>query len=349
MHALSNFRIMIKQMIISAGISLGLQVPGLAQNPDSAAMHTTASAFMRSGDFPNAILVLKKALQQYPASTAFGTELAFAYYQQRSFKEARDLVRELADRRDAGVPLFQIAGNIYQALGEMKEGEKLYRQALKRFPDKGVLYCEYGELLGGQNKTDDALEQWEAGIEADPNQAGNYYHAANYYYLKKNWVWALLYGEIFVNLESLSNRTVEMKGLLLDSYKNLYLSGDLFRNADKKNMFSQAVLTGLNNQAGITSRGITPEALTMIRTRFILEWYGSGQPRFPYRLFEYHQQMLKSGYFDAYNQWIFGTAANLAAYENWTKTHSAEHQAFTSFQRNRVFKLPARQYYQGSR
>ena len=50
--------------------------------------------------------------------------------------------------------------------------------------------------------------------------------------------------------------------------------------------------------------------------------------------------------FDAYNQWLFGTSENLAAYDNWTKAHAEEYEAFSKFQKSRIFKMPAGQYYQ---
>jgi hypothetical protein len=49
--------------------------------------------------------------------------------------------------------------------------------------------------------------------------------------------------------------------------------------------------------------------------------------------------------FDAYNQWIFGAAQNLAAYQTWINNHSAEYSEFSRFQKGRTFKLPAKQYY----
>ena len=96
----------------------------------------------------------------------------------------------------------------------------------------------------------------------------------------------------------------------------------------------------------IGANGVTAETLSAVRTKFILDWFTKNATRFPFRLYEYHQQLLKSGMFDAYNQWIFGTATNLPAYENWTKTHQEEYNKFDYFQRNRVFKVPAGQYYQ---
>jgi hypothetical protein len=84
----------------------------------------------------------------------------------------------------------------------------------------------------------------------------------------------------------------------------------------------------------------------MIRTRFILDWYQTYAAKYPFRLFDYQQQLIREGMFDAYNQWLFGTTENLAAYDNWTKTHTEEYNGFNAFQRSRIFKMPAGQHYQ---
>ena len=68
--------------------------------------------------------------------------------------------------------------------------------------------------------------------------------------------------------------------------------------------------------------------------------------KFPFKLFDFQQQLLKEGMFEAYNQWLFGEVENLAAYDSWTKTHTEQYTAFENFQKNRVFKMPSGQYYQ---
>ena len=91
---------------------------------------------------------------------------------------------------------------------------------------------------------------------------------------------------------------------------------------------------------------MTTESLIVLRTQFILNWYERYPTTFPFRLFEYQRQLLKEGMFDAYNQWIFGVAENLPAFQNWTNTHSDEYTRFTNFQKGRIFRLPEAQYYQ---
>src|SRR5690606_19228299 len=186
----------------------------------------------------------------------------------------------------------------------------------------------------------DAIQQWEKGIEKDPSYSKNYYNAARYYFLTTEKVWGLLYGEIFLNMEPKSNYAPEMKQVLLEGYKKLFTDVDIASNYKGKNRFVQAFLESMNKQAGLAKMGINPESLTMIRTRFLLEWHEQGyDKKFPFRLFEHYHQLLREGYFDAYNQWIFGTAYSLTGYQSWISTHKAVNEEFINFMNSRLFKI----------
>ena len=223
----------------------------------------------------------------------------------------------------------------------------MYKTALKKFPKSGVLYNEYGEMLWSKKDFTEAVKLWEKGIEVEPNFSGNYYNAAKYYYFSVDKVWGIIYGEIFVNLESYTKRTAEIRNLLLDGYKKLFADSDMLKNQNTKNEFVKQFLETMRKYSSVVSTGVTPESLVALRTRFILDWTVANSTKFPFRLFDYHVQLLKSGMFDAYNQWIFGIAKDLAAFQVWTTTHTDEYNKFNTFQKNRVFKLPEGQYYQG--
>ena len=110
----------------------------------------TARSFMRSGDFDNAILILNRALQSDKNNLELQKDLALSYYYKRDYAKALDVVESMADRNDADIQVYQIGGNVYKALEEVKDAEKLYRKALKKFPKSGALYSEYGELLSAK-------------------------------------------------------------------------------------------------------------------------------------------------------------------------------------------------------
>ena len=101
----------------------------------------------------------------------------------------------------------------------------------------------------------------------------------------------------------------------------------------------------MNKESGLAASGINAESLTMIRVRFVLDWFTDFGNKFPFRLFELQRQLLQEGMFDAYNQWIFTAAQNLPAYQNWITVNAAEYNELNRFQKGRIFKIPDGQYY----
>ncbi|MFN8266060.1 MAG: hypothetical protein U0T11_08310 [Chitinophagaceae bacterium] len=332
-----------KKLIYTLAL-IGWASVATAQEPDAAQLQETARQFMRSGDWNNALLVLNKALLKEPDNFSIQKDLALTYYYQRDFAKAKESIKPLLDREDADVQVFQIGGNIYKALEEKKECEKMYRKALKKYPNAGALYAEFGELLWMQ-KDQNCIQQWEAGIQNDPNYAGNYYFASRFYSFSGEKVWALIYGEMFVNMESYSSRTAEIKSLLLEVYKKFFLADPKEKTSKTKNEFTESVLAIMNQNNTVIMNGVTTESLIMLRTRFILDWYSKYAGRYPLRLFEHQRQLLQEGMFDAYNQWIFEAAGDLTSYENWTKLNQAQYNEFTRFQKSKLFKVPSGQYY----
>ncbi|MDZ4793114.1 MAG: hypothetical protein SGI83_02445 [Bacteroidota bacterium] len=333
--------------LLSFFIALSFSCVILGQPGDTKTLHETAKTFMRSGDFDNAIIVLIRALENDKNSLELQKDLVMSYYLKRDYEKALTGAKDLVDRDDADVVCFQLAGNVYKALEEVKECDKLYKKALKKFPKSGSLYSEYGELIWA-TKDFSAIKQWEEGIRVDPAFSGNYYNAALYYFYAKDKVWSLIYGEIFINMESLSERGASMKELLLKGYKEkLFADADLMKGSeDNKSGFAKTFLLGMARQSSLADKGISTETLTMIRTRFILDWYTNYAAKYPFRLFDYQRQLLTEGMFNAYNQWLFGPTENLSAYENWTKSHPEEYNGFSTFQKSRVFRMPPNQYYQ---
>jgi len=314
-----------------------------AQSP--ADILTSSRVYSMKADIDNAILTLKNGIDKYPEDADLRHELAMAYYSAKRNQMALDVLKPLFAKDAAEEPAYQIVGLIYRSEQNNKEADKNYKAGLKKFPNSGFLYNEYGQFLEStQPGRGEGIRQWEKGIEVDPRFAGNYFQAARYYAVTNNIIWTILYGEIFVNLDSYSNRTVEIKNILYQFYKKAFAFG--FGNLNSKNEFEWAVAQTLQRQKDLAASGLNPENLSAIRTRFILDWFQSpaGQ-KFPFRLFERQQNFLREGMFDAYNQWLFGGAYNLAAFQNWTKTNADTYQEFTEYQRQKLFVLNTGQYY----
>jgi tetratricopeptide (TPR) repeat protein len=334
---------MAKFKILLAGLCFVLMT-GIAPAQNVKQLQETANAFMRSGDYANAILVLNRATQLQPNNIEITKELGLNYYFAKDYAKALEIYKPLLNLEEADDQCFQVAADIYLAMDNSKECDKVYRKGLKKFPNSGPLYNELGELLWGQ-KDYTAIKQWEKGIEVDPGFSMNYYNASKYYYFSTDKVWSLLYGEIFLNIDPRSTLAPEIKNILLEGYKKLFANVNLETNNTDKSSFVSAFLQTMNKQSNIAAVGINTESLTMIRARFILDWYTTYGTQYPFKLFELQQQLLQEGMFDAYDQWIFTAAQNLPEYENWTAVHATEYNELQRFQTGRIFKIPVGQYY----
>ena len=305
----------------------------------------TARTFTRQGDYTNALLVLNRAASLKPGDLEIQKDIAYNQYMSGDYDQASAMAKQLLERVDADVQTFQIAGNIYKGMNDKKECLKLYKKGIKKFPNSGALHFEYGEILLMDDQRQEAIDQWETGIETDPSYSGNYYHAAKFYaYNKVNVVRTILYGEIFVNLESYTVRTAEIKDYLLKSYKLFYVSPPE-AEVKKPNAFETAVANGLRKQSDQLSRGINTESLTIIRTRFLLDWFGQPEEKYPYRLFDQWQYLVREGLFEAYNQWLFGQVNDIVQYQQWASNNPKKVADFTYYQKNRVFRMPPGQNY----
>ncbi len=311
---------------------------------DAAQLHETGRTFMIQGDYANAIIVLNKALSLQPSNIDIAKDLSLNYYFSNNTKKAMETMKPLLDREDADDKCYQIAGDILLANDDPKECEKLYKKGIKKFPTSGSLYNELGKLMWAQ-KSYEAIKMWEKGIEVAPSFSKNYFNASKYYYFSTDKVWSIIYGEIFLNMEPMSTSSPEIKNILLDSYKKLFVDADVEKNKNDNSPFVQAFLQTVFKQFSVISSGINTESLIMLRTRFVLDWFNDFGTKFPYRLFDWQKQLLQEGVFEAYNQWIFTAANNLPAYQNWTTTHSSEYEEMNRFHRGRIFKVPSGEYY----
>lgn len=316
----------------------------LANSQDAKQLHETGLRYLQQSDYGNAIIVLKKAAELAPDNTEILNDLGLSYFMAGQYKQGYDLMRPVAESKFADDRSFQITCMLLRGGKNIQEAELVYKIGLQNFPKSGALYFDYGEFLElTQPGAGLSIIQWEKGILNEPAYPGNYYAASKYYGTADENFWAIIYGEIFVNMESFTTRTVETKNLLYDAYKRLFAFGLEIKK--EHTAFQKQTMTLLAKQESMTSNGITPEVLTAVRTRFILDWYNGAEKQFPFRLFEHQRQLLQEGVFDAYNQWLFGSVANLSAFQNWTKTHPDEYVSFNQFQRNKMFKMPAGQYY----
>ena len=99
---------------------------------DPAQMHETGKAFMRQGDYANAVLVLTRARQADPADVPIAKDLALCYYFQKEYQQSLSILKPLVEK-NVDDQVYQLAGNAHKALEQYKDCEKLYRKGIKKF------------------------------------------------------------------------------------------------------------------------------------------------------------------------------------------------------------------------
>ena len=323
-----------------------------AQEQTAKLLQETARTLLQKGDYDNAVVILERAKQQEPNNVDILRDLCFANYLKRDFTKAIEVGKELVEKPDADQQSFQVLGMAYKAIASYKECGKLYRTALRKFPNSGVIYNEYAELSAMDNDLEEAITQWEKGIELDPGYSSNYYNAAIYYSKKNNWIRSVLYGELFLNLESYSTRTEDIKTSLFTAWKNLYTKTTVQQLVDAKttSAFEKTILQVLTKASvSLATKSAKEEndidRLSNIRTKFIIEWSAENEKQYPFRLFGHQKYLLSQGLFEAYNYWLFTPSISAEAYHAWQTNHTKEIEEFKTFQQSRVFKIPVGEYY----
>jgi tetratricopeptide (TPR) repeat protein len=301
--------------------------------------------YLTQSDFANAETNLIKALESDSNNIQIKKDLSLCLIYNKKYNKALSILFPLISNDSLmDEQCYQIAGNAYKGLKQLDLCDSLYLRALKKFPHDGAIHNEIGELLSMQNNTL-CIDYWEKGIKVDPNYAPNYYHATKYYFQNKNIPWCLLYGEIFVNLDSYSLKTTEIKEILLKAQKSFFTNLTQEVSAKGFSAFEQKFVNCFYNQKIDSSLSINESTLTMLRTRFVLNWFNDEVFPAPFQLFNFHRQLLREGLFDGYNQWLFGATESLANFQRWTQLHDVEYNAFTKFQSRYIFKIPSGQYY----
>ena len=338
---------MTKKCFISVCLFCFLTAVCVAQQPTIVQMRDSAKTLLQHGDYDNATRLLEFALQHAPGNLEVLKDLSFASYLHKDFARAIETGKQAVESPDADPQTYQILGLSYKELLLYKECSKLYKNGLKKFPASGVLYNEYAELLAMDSNLDDAILQWEKGIKKDPDYSSNYYNAVMYYSHSEQWIRVLLYGELFVNRESYTARTEAVKTQIIAACKKLLNGGYIRLLLNNKNIsaFEKLVLGIMEKSVSLAQNGVTPENIGQIRRQFLIEWRQLNPNHYPFHLFDHQEYLVNQNLFDAYNQWLFGAIMNPPAFHAWEIDHPKELSAFKAFQQNRVFKIPAGQYY----
>jgi tetratricopeptide (TPR) repeat protein len=327
-HFFRPIRLLVLGLCICASAGSSAQIIKWP-SPEVEALYKSAQASLASGAFRQAIASYQQAIALAPGQMVLYRDLANAFLLSGSYERAASTITPLIEKGSADPQSYAIASAVQSALKEDKKARKLLESGLERYPNSGFLQHERGKYYEEKGEMDNALRAWLEGIEADPGYHINYYDAARAYMQTNKPIWAILYAETFINIERYTPRSGETRKLLLNAYKRLFATPDAtnvprFGKSASDNSpksFEEAVTQSLLRLSPVLTDGISTENLTMLRTRFTMDWMANYAAKYSFTLFQNWDDLLRAGHFDAYNQWVFGRAENGAQYDAWSKFH----------------------------
>lgn len=311
---------------------------------------------MDSGEIAEALDLLERAWKMDPDNQLYPYEIGYAHYLNKDYPAAVKILKKLSKKPGAGKQVYSLLGNSYDNLDNQKKAVKAYEAGIKAFPGSGIFYVELGILEGRRSNWNEAGKYWEQGIVTEPDYASNYFHLANLFAQTDNRIWALLYGEIFINLERNSSRTPVMSEKLYVTWRDaVKLEGDSAQVALYKNInwsitdveelkfpapliYTTAVTLGTTAVTGETDLNST--TLDKVRAQTLSFWEDKGYfEEYPNVLFDYQKSIRDAGHFEAYNYWLV-SQGDPVGWEFWLDEHAEEFDAFVDWFNANPLEIP---------
>jgi len=306
-----------------------------------------AIKIMDNGDFDKSIELLKKSQKLDTKNYNYPYEIGYAYFLQKNYKKAIETLKEVIKYKKNNDQCFTLLGNIYDIDKQPEKAIEIYKQGLNKFPKSGRLYFELGNVQEVLKEYDNALESWENGISVSPSYSSNYYTASIYYckYTMEK-IWGIIYGELFINIERGSERTVEISKLLFDTYKS---SVNIKSDTEASVSFSKTMQISLPKKgkeikqpfsmpyemtmalaatSELSEKELGIESFSNMRTTFINNWYENRRNiEYPNILFDWHKKLIEMDFFESYNYWIL-MKGNEDEFEIWSAKNSEKFDLF---------------------
>ena len=321
------WRLLCILLVFNAGTAIA-QTPDWP-SPEAEQMYQQGMNSLSRGNTQEAIAIFQKTLQVAPRTFVVRRSLAQAYQLGGENDNAIKVLEPIFSSQEADPECYRIAAQAWSGKNEFTKARKTLNDGIGAHSKSGMLYYELGLLYEQQNDYEKALKSWLDGIANDEEYHLNYFEAAMAYMRTDNAIWPIIYGEIFVNKEPNTQRGYQARILLLDAYKKLFFTPSKEVTGEKPfgytpSNFEEAVKQTYMSLFFVVSDGISTENLTMLRSRFIISWKNNFAARYPFSLFNYQEQLMRDGNFDAYNQWLFGKVENPKEFDLWAASFSQD-------------------------
>ncbi|MCK9611943.1 MAG: hypothetical protein PHR81_00930 [Bacteroidales bacterium] len=297
----------------------------------------------------------KEAIEQYMKgkeldkdNTLFDYEIALSHFMLKDYQACIITIDSVIGNPNINEQFYQLLGNAYDMMQKPDTALQIYAEGMKRFPKAASLYTESGVVELNRNHTESAVNFWVKGTIINPTHAENYYQLARFYADSLNRIPALVYAEIFINLERNTAKTAEMGKLLCALlYKSIRIKQDsvialnfypditIYGKNDSIKNVCDAVKDVLRKVSGMKIKNnrtlVGSSEIVKVRSKFLEVWFAEKyNERFKFSLFENQQLINKQGFFEAYTQWLINKC-NVADFQKWASENSGTYASFAEW------------------
>ena len=322
-------------IFLSCGLAVRAQ-DSLLSGKELVQAHHSAETFVMMGNYKMAISIYKQLIELSPKNMQLNTELGNAYYLSADYNNAVTTLSPLLDMPNVTYKAYEILAATQLAQKNIKEAKIITNNGLTKFERSGALYHMRGNIEADQTHTAQALQSWINGIEAQPQYAPNYKAAATAYLETTEPLWGILYAESYLAMPHDSTGDAELKTKLYNGWTAF------FEHITDKNELEttfEATVRKLYLQLSPTvSDGIGVENLTMIKTRFLMEWMTDHASAYPFELFNYQDQLIRNGWMDIYCEQLYGMNESKNQYDAWNRFHTNDIHRFLNWQADNYFR-----------
>ncbi len=315
-----------------------LQIQAQSNREKANELKNQAIELMENGKVEESLKLFHQAHELDPDFIDVSYDLALAYQKAKDYDKCISIAKPLIKHPDVFDKVYQLIGNTYDLKGESKKAIQYYNKGLKKFPNSGRLFFEKGIVNLNLGNLDEALNSWEKGIDVDPDYSSNYFYTSQILSQTEEKIWAIYYGEIFLNLEPGTERSQIISSLLYDNYKSCLPIKDnkwgldfsqkaknivIVRNSkDFKLSFETVHNLAMEQACKNIETNFTIENIILIRKQFLTIWNEKYSKTYPNLIFQYHDLLINNNLFSEYVYWLLKDGSK-QEFELWEKENNS--------------------------
>ncbi len=137
------------------------------------------------GRISNAVMLLKKAVEQDPGSIFLKKELAVLYLHQEDNEKALQVVEDILKQDPDSVDALILAATIQKTLNKDADTKQIYERVLKNDPQRKNVYKLLGKLYLDEGDLDNAFRIFEQMTQVFPDDYIGHYYVGKIHLMRK--------------------------------------------------------------------------------------------------------------------------------------------------------------------